>query len=62
MSLNGLTFEMDELNTEGKSFNIKLKIYLFLVSRGFPHEIITDFPTEILIFIFMHEFSLLYPL
>lgn len=38
MSLKGLTFEMDELNTEGKSFNIKFKIYLlFQTPEVFPH-------------------------
>lgn len=42
MSINGLTFEMDELNPEGKWLYVKFKFCLFF-SDVFPHEIIKVF-------------------
>lgn len=44
MSVNGLTFEMEELNTEGNFF---FYIYIkFVFPEVFPHEMIENISTE----------------
>lgn len=54
MSINGLTFEMDELNPEGKWLYVKFKFCLFF-SDVFPHEIILKFFPVLVNFLILHH-------